>query len=92
MMRSFMSLWDIHRFQCPDSQPILDLVIGCQGYAGLQDISAVFRRLAAEFPNLHPARTFSRGNMLDRVENGSLGAALGFREKENKKAPCSTRS
>ena len=83
----FMSLRAIHRFQCPDSQPILDLVIGCQGFAGLQDVPVVFQRLAAEYPNLHPhTRTFSGGNMLDRVEDGSLDAALGFREKENKKS------
>ena len=58
----FMSLRAIHRFQCPDSQPILDLVIGCQDFAGLQDVPAVFQRLAAEYPNLHPhTRTFSGG-------------------------------
>lgn len=74
------------RFEHPGQDAIRTLSVGCHGYAQLFLLSQLIRRLAQQYPDLHPnLRTVPFPHLHRMLEEGEVDLVLAFRQSENPK-------
>lgn len=78
------------RFEHPGQDAVRTLSVGCHGYAQLFLLSPLLRRLAQQYPDLHPnLRTVPFPHLHRMLEEGEVDLVLAFRQSE---PPKGTRS
>ena len=78
------------RFEHPGQDAVRTLAVGCHGYAQLFLLSPLLRRLAQQYPDLHPSlRTVPFPHLHRMLEEGEVDLVLAFRQSE---PPKGTRS
>ena len=71
------------RFEHPGQEAIRTLSVGCHGYAQLFLLSPLFRRLAQQYPDLHPnLRTVPFQHLYRMLDEGEVDLVLAFRQAE----------